>query len=142
MEHTNIFRGLNFNVNREESAFDLLVPYKEDFKSLTNNELILEITSTDAFLENEPSTLAALYKVFVVAPKLGNYRRQIITVIERRPNGRFPVEIFCHIDNDKKVGIESSQFLQSITDIFDKTVVKTVIEDLFYQSKMINSKGA
>lgn len=142
MEHTNIFKGLNFNANREESAFDLLVPYKEDFKSLTNNELILEITSTDAYLENEPSTLVALYKVFVVAPRLGNYRRLLITIIERRKDGRFPVEIFCHLDNEKKEKIEKSQFLRSIADVFDKNEVKTAIEDLFSQSRMLTNKGA
>ncbi len=136
----NIFNGLNFSGNIDESAYDLLLPQKDNFTSLTYGELEMEINAVDAYLKAEPMTLATLFTVYIIAPRMGNYRRKIFTVIERRNVGRFPVEIFCHIDNIKDENIQKDNFLAHISELFSRNNVKAAIEDLFRQSKDIPEK--
>ncbi len=135
----NIFDALNFSTTKEDTAYDLLLPQKDIFNKLTDGELEMEINTVNAYLESEPNTLASLYMVYIVAPKMGNYRRKIFTVIERRNTGRFPVEIFNHIDNEKNENIGKESFLDRISKIFYKPNVKIAVEDLFRQSKAIST---
>jgi hypothetical protein len=73
--------------------------------------------------------------LYVVAPNLGNFRRKILTVVEGKENGRFPVDIFCHIDEQPDNNVIKDVFLNKITEILKRPLVRASIENLYQQSK-------
>lgn len=132
----NIFRGLDFRDSYQESSFEILSSYKDDFKSLTNGELLIDIKSnTELNLDNEPSIH---HKVYVICPKLGNYRIILLEIKERGFKSKFPVDIYCYIDNKLDKNIEKENFITTITEIFERLEVKKTIEDLFHQSLSVH----
>jgi len=131
----NIFRGLDFSEPHQESSLDILLSYKDDFKLITNGELLLEINSIPENLNNQ---FLIHHRVSVFCPKLGNYRRVIFEIIESKIKSKFPVDIYCYIDNKLDKQVEKENFISVITEIFEREDVKNDIEDLFYKSKSIN----
>lgn len=141
MDNRNIWTYLNFSESKAESAYDLLLTQTDQLAQATNKELEMEIEVIDSFLESEPIKPVALYIVYVVAPKLGNFRRKILTVVEDKEAGRFPVEIFCHIDDKKEdKRVYKEDFLDKIASILSRPSVKISIENLYRQSREYSKK--
>lgn len=135
MENKNIWNGLDFSGKSEESAYDLLKAQAKDLVEATGGILTMEVEAVDSYLDEEPPKPVALYMLYVVAPTLGNFRRKVLTVMEGKYEGRFPVDIFCHIDDKRDVDITKDGFIEKIAEIMSRTLVKTSIENLFKQSK-------
>lgn len=135
MTNKNIWTNLNFSESKEESAYDLLLTQSNPLKDATTGELKMEIEAVDSYLDSDPPKPIAVYMLYVVAPNLGNFRRKLLTVIEGKEDGRFPVDIFCHIDEKKDENITKEDFLEKISEILKRTLVKTSIENLYKQSK-------
>lgn len=135
MTDKNIWKNLNFSDSKEESAYDLLLTQSSQLVALTKGELKMEVEAVDSYLNVEPPKPIALYMLYVVAPNLGNFRRKILTVVEGEVDGRFPVDIFCHIDEKKDEGITKENFLDKITEILERNLVERSIVNLYQQSK-------
>lgn len=135
MTDKNIWTDLNFSESKEESAYDLLITQSSQLVVATTGELKMDVEAIDSYLDVEPPKPVAVYMLYVVAPNLGNFRRKILTVVEGKEDGRFPVDIFCHIDEKKDENISKENFLDKITEILKRTLVKASIENLFQQSK-------
>lgn len=135
MTDKNIWTNLNFSESKEESAYDLLLTQSSQLVVATTGELKMDIEAVDSYLDIEPPKPIAVYMLYVVAPNLGNFRRKILTVVEGKVDGRFPVDIFCHIDEKKDENIPKDKFLDKISEILQRTLVKYSIENLYQQSK-------
>ncbi len=130
-----IWDNYNFSDVLEKSAFDYLTELSEPLIEKTSGLLKMEVEAVDSYLDEDPPRLVALYILYVVATKLGNYRKKILTVVEYSDNGRFPVDIMNHLGNEKLTGIESTNFESTLESILSKPIVKNSIENLFKQSK-------
>lgn len=137
----NLWKGFSFKENRQKSALDYLNELKPGLIEETGGELLLDTESADAYIDGEPPRPAAVYKLFVVAPNLGHFRRKILTVAEYSDQGRFPVDVVNHFNSDMKISdISEDQFIKQISEILLSPIVKNSIENLFQQSKQNNKK--
>lgn len=130
-----IWNGLNFSDSAENSAYNLLLSQADELVVATSGELKMEVEAIDSFLDIEPPKPVAVYMLYVVAPNLGNFRRKILTVVEGKEDGRFPVDIYCHINEKKYEDVPENEFLDKISEILKMPLVKISIENLFKQSK-------
>lgn len=135
MPNQNIWNEFDFSEEQEESAYDLLSKQSEALIVATSGELKMEVEAIDSYLDETPPIPVALYMLYVVAPNLGDFRRKILTVVEGKSDGRFPVDIFCHIDNQRNDNISKDDFMGKISEILKRQMVKTSIENLYKQSK-------
>ncbi|MDL2243298.1 hypothetical protein LJB84_00430 [Bacteroidales bacterium OttesenSCG-928-J19] len=133
--NNNIWENYSFKGEKQKSALDYLNGLKSGLIEQTTGELTLETEAVDAIIEGNPPKIAAIYKLFVAAPKLGNFRRKILTVAEYSEIGRFPVDIVNHfVDDFKYSNISETDFMKTITEILTSPNVKNSIENLFQQS--------
>ena len=140
MEENNIWKNFSFNEEEQKSAKDFLDEFKAGLTEQTGGELRLLVEVSDAYIEEEPVRLAAVYKLFVEAPKLGNFRRKILTVTEHSDTGRFPVDIYNNFSETPLKGINEEEFKLTIERILDSRIVKTSIENLYRRSKEYNKQ--
>lgn len=139
-DNKNIWEAFKFS-NEDKSAFDYLKEQKTNLVETTKGILRLDIEAADSYIEDEPLKMVVLYKVFLVAPKLGDYRIKLFTVIEYYDKNRFPVDIYSHIDNTKIDKVEETDFLDKVSDIlFSKPMVKSKIQELFKLSREAGEK--
>ena len=135
----NIWEKYSFKEKKQKSALDYLNELKPGLIEQTSGELTLETEAVDAFFEGNPPKIAAVYKLFVTAPKLGNFRRKILSVAEYSEIGRFPVDIVNHFaENEKLENISDNDFMIKIGAILSSPIVKNTIENMFQQSKEFN----
>lgn len=137
MNNKSIWDNLTFTESKQKSAYDFLVEQSQYLVEKTSGELKMEVEAVDTYIDEKTLKPAALYILYVVAPKLGNYRRKILTVVEYAEAGRFPVEIYCHLDNDKMENITSEKFLNTVSNILSRPIVKNSIENLYKQSRNV-----
>lgn len=124
----------NFSGTLPKSAGDYLQEIKKSFEE-TQNVLKMDIEATDGYIDLEPPKIAALYFLFVRSPKLGNYRMKILSVAEYADDGRFPVDIVSHFDNDKKFSkVNEADFNDVIQSILTLQIVIKKIEYLHSKS--------
>ncbi len=137
METKNIWEKLKFTDTLEVSAYDLLIQQSKFLIIATSGELKMEVGAMDSYLEDGNKTIpVALYVLYVVAPNLANFKTKILTVCEgRQVETRFPVDIYCHIDNEKLENISENNFIDVISEILSRKLVKKSIEDLYKTSK-------
>ena len=135
MTPQNIWTGLSFSTQKEDSAYDLLVQQSKYLIIATSGELRMEVDAVDSYLDQDPPIPVAVYTLYVVAPNLGNFRRKILTVTEGKAAGHFPVDIFCHIDEKKEEDVLEKDFINKLSAILSRPLVKTSIENLYQQSK-------
>jgi len=141
MEQKNIWDKIDFAEKNETSAYDLLVEQSKYLVEATSGELKMQVEAIDAYMNEEPPRLAALYMLYVVAPKLGNYRRKILTVAEYSDTGRFPVDVVSHIDNSNKIdNVPREKFLDTIEEILSRPIIQNSIVTLYKQSKEFDEK--
>ncbi len=135
-EENNIWDKLNFSNRGQKSAFDLLSEQSKYLVNATKGELKMEITAADGYIGEEQPKLAAIYTMYVVAPKLGNFRRKILTVAEYTAEGRFPVDVVVNIDGSAKIpGVTEEEFLKKVKGILSNPIIVASIENLFILSK-------
>lgn len=132
----NIWKNLNFTSKNDVSAYNLLVEQSKELTIATAGTLRMEVEALDAVYEEGTLNIVALYVLYVVAPKLGNFRRKILTVIEGKSKNseRFPVDIYCHIDDKQYQNINKEDFLDNVAVILESPIVRDSIEYLFNQS--------
>ena len=127
----NIWKAFKFT-NDDKSALDYLNEQKTNLCTITKGILKLEIEAVDSYLDTDPPKMVVIYKVFLIAPKLGDYRVKLFTVIEYYDKGRFPVDMFSHLDNDKIENIKEDSFIDKVSEIlFTKQIVKSKIQELY-----------
>ncbi|WP_316846456.1 hypothetical protein [Pedobacter psychrodurus] len=135
----NIWEKFSFTENKQKSALDYLNDLKSGLTEQSAGELTLETEAVNAIWDGNANRIAAVYKLFVVAPKLGNFRRKILSVAEYGETGRFPVDIINHFeDNFKYDNISEPGFMTKVNEILSNPIVKNSIENLFQQSREYN----
>jgi hypothetical protein len=139
-ENKNIWEAFKFS-NETKSAMDYLNEQKANLIETTKGILKLDIEAVDSYLETEPPRMVVVYKVFIVAPKLGDYRVKLFTVVEYYDKNRFPVDIYSHLDNDRINNIEEVDFIDKVSEIlFTKQMVKNKIQELYKLSVETENK--
>lgn len=133
-QENNIWKKIGFG-DQEESAYDLLKTQKEKLSEASHGLLKLDLEAVDSYLDTDPPKLVVVYKVFIVAPELSNYRVKLITVVEYYEKGRFPVDIYSHLDDKKEPEVEKDNFISKISEILEREVVKNKIKELYKLSK-------
>lgn len=129
----NIWDKFNFTEFKTKSAYSYLNDEKKNFELVAKGELTLDI---EAHLRNTTSfENYAVYVLYIVAPKLGSYRKKLLTVEEDYNTGKFPVKIECNISEEKFENIDESQFISILQKIILHPLVKNSIEDLYKMSK-------
>lgn len=136
----NVWEKFQFNEKKQTSALDLLKKFSEGLVIQTSGELRLDTETADAHMDNgQKIVMCAVHKLFVVAPKLGEFRRKILTVVEYSDSGRFPVDIVNHFSNEaKEPEVTEADFNAKIECILSSPSVKKSIEDLYQLSKQHN----
>jgi hypothetical protein len=133
----NIFETYKFSEKKGITAFDLLESQSKYLIAATSGELVMDI---EVCIVESPQT-AVLYILYVKSPKLGNYRRKIITITEYSEIGPFPVEIISHLNNDKIFrNVPETTFLNTVEKIINNPIVKRSIQSLYAESKNISQK--
>ena len=135
--NVNIWNGLNFEDAPYKSAYDYLNEQSKPLAAATRSELKMEVERVDSYLEGDPIVPVALCKLFVVAPRLGNFRRKLITVVEGKYGGNFPVDVYSHIDDFEETKVTEEAFLRTINEIVRRPVVQASIINLYRQSTEI-----
>lgn len=139
MSNENIWKTFSFSEKHQKSALDYLEEFKKGLLEETGGELRLDVEAVDAIIDDGTPQIVAVYKLFVVAPNLGNFRRKILTVAEYAKTGRFPVDIVNHFDDNYMLNnVPESEFNNSIARIIQNPLVKNSIENLYQQSKQNN----
>lgn len=133
-QEKNIWNKIGFD-DQEESAYDLLKTQKDKLSEASKGLLKLDLEAVDSYLDTEPPKLVVVYKAFIVAPELSNYRVKLITVVEYYEKGRFPVDIYSHLDDKKERGIKKDDFINKISEILGRDVVKNKVKELYKLSK-------
>jgi len=145
MTDTNIWENLSLSEDNSQTAYKLLIGQKDNFAEKTNSELLMIIESNEVASYNDSKRRMHVYSLFVQVPSLGNFRKKILYVAEFFDVGRFPVDIYCDIDDTVCVNVKEEDFLNVIKEILSKDSVKRVIENLFRQSieakKMATNKN-
>lgn len=135
MHENDIWRQIDFS-DKQDSAYDLLIRQSENLTKATKGELKMQVDAMDAYIDGDPPRPAALYILYVAAPKLGNFRRKILTVSEHSDIGRFPVDIVCHLDKSPKIeNVSKDKFISTVEEILARPAVKATIQNLFKLSK-------
>ncbi|MEA5141496.1 hypothetical protein [Arcicella rigui] len=132
----NIWDGLTIPEHtKTKSAFDLLKE-QNSLEEQTEQELKMKVESQEVLLEEDNQILGngRLYILYVLAPNLGGLRRKIITVVEGKYNGKFPVDIICHIDEQKEIAVDEDSFLSKVQEILSRKSVKDTIINLYVSS--------
>ena len=140
MSEKNIWGTMEFSLGKQKSAFDYLREQAKFLVNATKGELRMEVTAADGYVEEDSLKLAAIYTLYVVAPKLGNFRRKILTVAEYATAGRYPVTIIVNIDGNEKIsGVTEENFITEVEKILSRPLIKISIQNLFIQSKEIKN---
>jgi hypothetical protein len=133
----NIWGNLQFNAPNERTVSSYLDNQLDFIKEATNGELFAELEVSDGVMEFEISKTVGLNRLFVVAPKLGNFRRQILTVAEGIYGGRYPVDIVCHVNEMRFANVTEDNLLAKLSEIVSSSEVQRSIVNLFNQSKQV-----
>lgn len=124
----------NYDLDQDEqkNAWDYLNELIKPFEKSTQGELTLDVESSNGNLDGSP---AIIYRLYVVAPRLGNYRVKVLSVAEGME--RFPVQIVNHFEDHgvPHNGIQEDVFKENILHHMNVLPVKKAIENLFRQSK-------
>lgn len=124
--------GIDFSqLPDEKNVLDYLNEIKSELGVNTNGILVNEIESYDGYIgeDGEIEGRGVVYVFYVVATKLKNYRRKLFSVIA--PSGKFPVNIYCNVDEHSDKGVSEVEFLSKVKDILSKDAVRDVVINLY-----------
>lgn len=117
---------------------DYLNEYAPGLKEQTAGELDMQVETKMGYFDEDSDSFTTLYILFVVAPKLGNYRRRILTVYEvknKLEKGKFPVDVQVHFGKEEKIrDIGEEEFSRVVGDVLSSGVVRDYLEELFRES--------
>lgn len=130
MKTENIWENLKLD-EVQTSAYDLLISQADNFTKATKSELIMDVEIIQTIQEGE---YMRLYILYIVVPSLGNFRKQILAVVEYLNIGRFPVSILSRVGDDEVEGVKEEDFLKQVKIILSKNEVQRTIENLYRQS--------
>lgn len=134
---TNIWGKLQFEDPHEKTVADYLNSQLNFIREQTKDELFAELDVSDGIMDFEKPIAVGLNRLFVVAPKLGNFRRQILTIVEGMYGDRYPVDMVCHVNEMRFNRVAESELLLKISEIIGSSDVQRSIVNLFNQSKQI-----
>jgi hypothetical protein len=134
MGNVNIWDAIDFSVDPEETAYDLLRTQSEVLEARTESHLSMQVAFVDTYLDVEPPQAVFAYPVFIVANHLGRYRKKIFTVVQRKGKAAFPVDIHSHLDDHHYPDISKDQFLKTIYKILGHPEVSASIKSLYDMS--------
>lgn len=124
-----------FKETPEQTAYDLLKLEADSVSDTTRGHLKMIIEPIDTYVEKTDRVeLGTLYRVYFVAPHLGNYRQKILTIAEMNPQGRFPVNIVCELYSPNPVEANSDNLIEKVREILANPNVSLVIRNLYNQS--------
>jgi hypothetical protein len=134
-----MWKKFSFTDVKQKSALEYLNEFKPGLIAETSGELNIDIEAVEGYVDATPGKLAVLYIFYVVAPKLGYFRKKIFTVAEYSDTGRFPVEIVDHFNDNKKYPeVKENEFNDIVMEILTGALVKNSIENLYQLSKEHN----
>ena len=140
MNTTNIWQQFDFSDSKQKSAYDYLIEQSKPFKIATNGELEMTIEFNDAFdADFKPPRHLGYYTLYIVAPKLGNFRRMILQIVADLDTGKFPVDIHSVLDGEDFMQVEEGEFIGKFSQIMSRPRIKGTIETLYRQSKEYDS---
>jgi hypothetical protein len=126
----NIWEQYNFNKKNFKSSFDYLKEQQNSFISKTKGILTLEVESKNS---NDYQSMS--YSLYVVCPKLGGYRKEILSVLETNLTDGYPVTIMSMGLTDKVFSfVEEKDFLDKIEEMLSIPTIRKTIENLYNQS--------
>lgn len=136
-EMDDIWDQYNFGEIEEGTALHLLQDFIDSLGARTDNILVLETNAVDSYMDDEddddPKPIVS-YPVYLVAPELDRYRIRLMTIVQYKLVGVFPVDILCHFDNSTYKKIDSANLHRVVGQIFSKSVVKATLENLYRRS--------
>jgi hypothetical protein len=134
-----IWSNIDFSENKQPSAYEMLEGQADHLILESGGVLKMEIHTIQAQTVGKSEELVLLYALYITAPKLGGYRRKILTIAESVDQGRFPVEIIAHlIDGGKRFqNVSRENFLEIVGVILAHPAVRTSIEDLYQMSRKL-----
>ena len=129
-EKINIWEQYNFNKKNYKSSYDYLKELNNSFISKTKGILTLEVES-----KNSTDYQSISYSLYVVCPELGNYRKEILSVLEKNLTDGYPVTIMSTGLTDKVFSfVEEKDFLDKVEEMLSIPTIKKTIENLYKQS--------
>ena len=134
MTEKNIWDNLNLSEENLKTAYDYLIPQAENFKTATKSTLKMDLEVSNAVTSGENPRKVTVYSLYVVAPDLGNYRKKILHIAEFPEEGRFPVNMFSEVSEEKNLNVIESDFLTIAHKMLSHERIKGAIESLFRQS--------
>lgn len=134
MPEQNIWESLNLSEENLKNSYDYLISQVENFKTATKGELNLEIEVTPTTSAGKVKRQMTIYYLYVVAPKLGNFRKKLLHIAEFDDQGRFPVMIWNYIEDKGIQNISEEELLDTLKEILSHPRIIGVIENLYKQS--------
>lgn len=129
-EKINIWEQYNFNKKNYKSSYDYLIEQKNNFISRTKGILTLEVES-----KNSSDYQSMSYSLYVVCPKLGDYRKEILCVLENNLTDGYPVTIMSSgLTNKVFSFVEEKDFLDKLEEMLSIPTIKKTIQNLYNQS--------
>lgn len=75
-----------------------------------------------------------IYDVYLMQPKLGNYRRLFIVVAEKKFGKYFPVIITTPMKEKFFKEVNEEEFIEAIKDVFSMAEVSEIVKRLYAES--------
>ena len=133
-----IWDQYHFAEIEEGTALFFLHGFLDSLATKTDNILVLETNTVDSYMDSEEDGGEAkpivAYPVYLVAPELNHYRIRLMTIIQYKLVGVFPVDIQCHFDNSTYTNVSTTELITVVGKIFTKPLVKATIENLYRRS--------
>lgn len=133
-----IWDQYHFAEIEEGTALFFLHAFLDSLATKTDNLLILEANTVDSYLDSDDDGSEAkpivAYPVYLLAPALNQYRIRLMTIIQYKLVGVFPVDIQCHFDNSTYQNVQIEELIPVVGKIFSKSIVKSTIENLYRRS--------
>lgn len=118
-----------------ENALSVLKTQANELSKMSDNILTGDVTVTEAF-NQYTDQMVLIYQFYVIAPKLGNFKFQILTV--GQPYEPFPVDLVDKINEKSVVKIDKIEDLKkAVKEIFNTRKTIELLQNLYSQSKQI-----
>lgn len=135
MANFTIWDAIDFSGDREETAYDLLREQSEMLEAKTENHLSMQVSYLDSYLDEEQPKAIFAYPLYIIANHLGRYRKKILTVVQEKATGPFPVDIHSHLDDQRYEKVSKDEFLRTIQSILGHPEVSASIKSLYDMSR-------
>jgi hypothetical protein len=130
----NIWEKLDLSHEKLKTAFDYLIPQAENFKKATKGELEMRIDVSRAVIAGGDKENVTIYVVWLVAPKLGHFKKKLLNIVEFHNTGRFPVNMYSPLSEVRLEAVSEENFLEEVQKMLEHQSINNQIESLYRQS--------